>query len=274
MAEPDTEMTIDELAAAAAVVVSTVRLYQNRGLLPSPAKRGRVGFYDDSHLARLRLIARLQERGFSLAGIKELLDGMDRGQSLRVILGVGDGPPTWTPEEPESMAPTELGVYLPQVDFTPEMVQRVVDLGLVEFPDGASEVDDAGQVVVRSPSFLRIGSELAAMGVPPEVILDEYEALRSDASAIAGRFTDVFRAHLWQPFVQTGMPAERVNELVGSLEKLGPLAEAVVVMALRQALQDVAERFVRSEAVRLGVDIPQPGQAGAATSRRRDGSHT
>ena len=114
------------------------------------------------------------------------------------------------------------------------------------------------------------------MGVPPEVILDEYEALRAEASTIAGRFTDVFRAHVWEPFVETGMPAERVTELVGSLEKLGPLAEAVVVMALRQALQDVAESFVRSEAGRLGVDIPTPGQVAAApaTSRRRDGSHT
>ncbi len=261
-------MTIDELAAAGSVIVSTVRLYQNKGLLPPPTRRGRVGFYDGSHLARLRLIAQLQERGFSLAGIRELLDGMDRGESLRAILGLGDGPSTWVPEEPESMPPSELAGYLPQVDFTPEMVKRVVDLGLVEISD------DGAEVVVRSPSFLRIGSELAAMGVPPEVILDEYEALRSEASTIAGRFTDVFRAHVWEPFVETGMPAERVTELVGSLEKLGPLAEAVVVMALRQALQDVAERFVHAEAARLGVDIPQPGQVAAATSRRRDGTHT
>ncbi len=247
------EMTIDELAAAAAVVVSTVRLYQHKGLLPPPTRRGRVGYYDDTHLARLRLIARLQDRGFSLAGIRELLDGMDRGESLRAILGLGDGPSTWTPEPSESMSPGELAAYLPQVEFTPEMAARVVDLGLVDFPDD-------GRVIVRSPSFLRIGSELAAMGVPPGVILDEYEALRAEASTIAGRFTDVFKTHLWEPFVGTGMPAERVTELVGALEKLGPLAEAVVVMALRQALQDVAERFVRTEAARLEVDIPQPGQ--------------
>jgi DNA-binding transcriptional MerR regulator len=267
---PDTTpgMTIDGLAGAAGVVVSTVRLYQNKGLLPSPTRRGRVGYYDESHLGRLRLIAQLQGRGFSLAGIKELLDGMDRGESLRAILGVGDGPSPWAPEEPQSMSPTELAEHLPQVEFTPTMVKRVVDLGLVEFSDD-------GQVVVRSPSFLRIGSELAAMGVPPHVILDEYEALRADSAAIAGRFTDVFRAHVWEPFVETGMPAAQVTDLIGSLEKLGPLAEAVVVMALRQALQDVAERFVRSEADRLGVDIPRPGQAAATpTSSRPDGSRT
>jgi DNA-binding transcriptional MerR regulator len=261
------EMTIDELAAGAGVVVSTVRLYQHRGLLPSPTRRGRVGYYDDSHLGRLRLIARLQERGFSLAGIKELLDGMDRGETLRAILGLGDAPSTWMPEPPEPMSPSELAAHLPQVEFTPEMVARVVDLGLVDFPDDV-DLSDGGRVVVRSPSFLRIGSELASMGVPPDVILDEYEALRAETSTIAGRFTDVFRAHMWEPFVETGMPAARVTELVGSLERLGPLAEAVVVMALRQSLQDVAERFVRDEAARLDVDIPQPGHGAAAAPQR------
>ena len=66
-------MNVDELAHAAGLVVSTVRLYQSRGLLPPPTKRGRVGWYGPDHLARLRLIADLQERGFSLAAIRELV---------------------------------------------------------------------------------------------------------------------------------------------------------------------------------------------------------
>jgi DNA-binding transcriptional MerR regulator len=248
------EMTIDELARSADLVVSTVRLYQNRGLLPAPAKRGRVGYYDERHLGRLRLIAQLQDRGFSLAGIKELLDGMDNGESLRAVLGLGDTPSTWTPEPAERMPLTELATYLPQVEFTPEMVNRVVGLGLVEF------TDDGTDVVVRSPSFLQVGSELAALGVPPDVILDQYEALREDAERIARRFTDVFRAHMWEPFVEAGMPAERITEMINALEKLGPLAEGVVVMSLRHALQELAETFIHSEAERLGVDIPRPGQ--------------
>jgi DNA-binding transcriptional MerR regulator len=253
-AETTAEMTIDELARVADVVVSTVRLYQNRGLLPPPTKRGRVGYYDRSHLGRLRLIAQLQDRGFSLAGIRELLDGMDRGQSLGAVLGLGDRPSTWTPEEPRPMPLAELAGRLPQMAFTPEMVGRIVELGLVEFSG------DATQVVVRSPSFLEIGGELAALGVPPEVILDQYEALRGDAERIARRFTEVFRTHLWEPFVEAGMPAERITEMIAALEKLGPLAEGVVVMSLRHALQDLAERFVGAEAERLGVDIPRPGQ--------------
>jgi DNA-binding transcriptional MerR regulator len=254
MSKHTAEMTIDELARSADVVVSTVRLYQNRGLLPAPTKRGRIGYYDERHLSRLRLIAQLQDRGFSLASIKELLDGMDRGESLRAVLGLGDTPSTWSPEPPKRMPLTELASYLPQVEFTPEMVNRVIGLGLVEL------TDDGSEVVVRSPSFLQIGSELAALGVPPDVILDQYEALRDDSERIAGRFTDVFRAHMWEPFVEAGMPAERVTEMINTLEKLGPLAENVVVMALRHALQEQAETFIRAEAERLGLEIPRPGQ--------------
>jgi DNA-binding transcriptional MerR regulator len=249
------EMTIDELARRGGVVVSTVRLYQNRGLLPPPTKRGRVGYYDDAHLGRLRLIAGLQDRGFSLAAIKELLDGVDRGESLSAVLGLGDAPSTWTPENSVEMPLAELAGFLPQVEFTPELVGRVIELGLVEV------TDDATRVIVRSPSFLHVGSELAGLGVPPDVILDQYAALRDDTERIAGRFTDVFRAHLWEPFLASGMRAEGIAEVVGALERLGPLAEGVVVMALRHALQDLAEAFIQSEAERLGIDIPRPGDA-------------
>lgn len=253
MADAAERMTIDELAHAADVVVSTVRLYQNRALLPPPARRGRVGYYGAAHLARLRLIAQLQGRGFSLAGIKELLDGVDRGESLRAVLGLGDRPSTWVAEQPETMPLTELAAQLPKVEFSFEMVQRIMDLGLVELSD------DGTGVVVRSPAFLRIGVQLADLGVPPDVILDEYERLRTETARIASRFTEVFHAHLWEPFVQRGMPPDRIARLVGVLEELGVLAEAVVDVSLRTALQEAAERFAQAETERLGVEIPRPG---------------
>src|SRR5688572_15485820 len=81
-------LTIDELAQRAGTKTSTIRMYQTRGLLPGPELQGRVGFYDDSHLTRLRMIARLQDRGYSLAAIKDLVDGWDHGDNLADVLGV------------------------------------------------------------------------------------------------------------------------------------------------------------------------------------------
>ena len=53
------------------VPVRTIREYQTMGVLPPPERRGRVGLYRTTHVARLELIARLQVRGYSLAGIRE-----------------------------------------------------------------------------------------------------------------------------------------------------------------------------------------------------------
>lgn len=246
------DMTVDELARRAGLVVSTVRLYQHRGLLAPPEKRGRVGWYGPDHLRRLRLIGELQERGYSLAAIKDLVEGMEAGRSLQGVLGLGGGS-TWQPEEAVRMSLAELAGHLPTVTITPEVVARVAALGLVELDA------ETGEAVVGSPSFLDIGSRLAAMGVDGDEILDEYEALRGHAEEVADRFTDLFRRHVWEPFVADGLPAEGLARVTTSLEELGPLAERVVLMALRQALQAGVERFVEAEAATLGIDIPRPG---------------
>lgn len=252
MSQLDEELTIDDMARRAGLVVSTVRLYQNKGLLAPPTRRGRVGYYDERHLERLQAIAQLQERGFSLAGIKELFDGMDTGDSLRSVLGLGHQASIWSAEEAQTMSLVELASHLPSIEFTPAVVKRVIELGLVEFASAGTHV------IVHSPSFLKIGSELAALGVPADEILDEYELLRTQTDEIARRFTELFRRRMWKPFVKRGMPSDQIPPLLETLEKLAPLAGDVTTMSLRHSLQVAAESFVRAEARRLGIDIPRP----------------
>jgi len=84
-------VTIDELAARAGETSRNVRAYQARGLLPRPRLAGRTGIYDDRHLERLSTIRCLQDRGFSLAAIGELLDARDRGATLAEVLGPAPG---------------------------------------------------------------------------------------------------------------------------------------------------------------------------------------
>ena len=249
--EPE-QLTIDELARSAGLVASTVRMYQHKGLLSPPTKRGRVGYYDHRHLERLRAIAQLQDRGFSLAAILELLDGVEGGESLRSVLGL-DPASIWAAEPAQTMSFAELGALLPSVEFTPAMVKRVVDLGLVTL------ATDGSHVIVHSPSFLKVGSELAARGVPGAEILDEYEHLRVQTDEVARRFTELFRRHMWQPFVTRGMPKDQIAPLVKTLEELAPMAESVTDMALRHSLQESAETFIREETERLGIDVPRSG---------------
>ena len=62
-ADTRNEYTVDELARVSDTTVRNVRAYQDRGLLAPPEKRGRVGIYDDTHVARLKLINHLLARG-------------------------------------------------------------------------------------------------------------------------------------------------------------------------------------------------------------------
>src|SRR5437764_215117 len=52
-------LTVDELARNAGITTRNVRAYQERGLLPPPTRVGRVGYYDERHLARLSIIGEL-----------------------------------------------------------------------------------------------------------------------------------------------------------------------------------------------------------------------
>jgi len=135
-------LTIEQVASGAGIPVSTVRMYQHRGLLAPPVKRGRVGFYGPDHEARLRLIAELQERGFSLAGIKELVDGWAEGRSLDDVLGLSDRG-IWAAEEPVVIDVADLVDRFPGEEITPELVKRVTELGLAEL------TDDGRRLVLR-----------------------------------------------------------------------------------------------------------------------------
>jgi DNA-binding transcriptional MerR regulator len=80
---------VDELARLSGVSVDTVRFYQGRGLIEPPERDGRVAWYSDDHLARLRHIRELKNKGFNLGSIRRLLDGeidaADRALAAAVV---------------------------------------------------------------------------------------------------------------------------------------------------------------------------------------------
>jgi DNA-binding transcriptional MerR regulator len=158
-------MTIEELAGLAGVPTSTVRMYQSRGL-PPPERHGRVGYYGRGHLARLRLIAQLQEQGFSLASMKRLIDAWESGRGLDDVLGLETQvAATGAPDDPVRLEPAQFAELFSGQAITPAVVERAVRMGLVAF--------DGGRIMVRNPRFLEIGTQLTRIGIPVEEILDE-----------------------------------------------------------------------------------------------------
>jgi len=70
----DARYTVTELADLAGVTPRTVRYYLAQGLLPAVGASGPGAKYGDEHLARLRLIKRLQREHQPLAEIRRRLE--------------------------------------------------------------------------------------------------------------------------------------------------------------------------------------------------------
>jgi DNA-binding transcriptional MerR regulator len=70
---PDDAYTLADLARLADVTPRTVRYYVAQGLLPSPDAAGPATRYGEGHLARLRLIRRMQRDHLPLAEIRARL---------------------------------------------------------------------------------------------------------------------------------------------------------------------------------------------------------
>ena len=84
--EPRYKLT--KLADLAGVSQRTIRYYLSQGLLVSTGSAGPGAKYDDLHLARLRLIRRLQREHQPLAEIRRQLDVVGNDQ----ILTLGESP--------------------------------------------------------------------------------------------------------------------------------------------------------------------------------------
>ncbi|WP_067468438.1 MerR family transcriptional regulator [Nocardia amamiensis] len=175
----DSEFTIDELARAADTTVRSVRVYHERGLLPSPEVRGRIGYYGSDHLNRLQTISRLLGRGMKLNGIRELLEAWDRGDGLADVLGVKDAAAAAAAAaEPE--ATTE-----PNDDYAelPEYAKQAL----------AASDDPLEAYRVTNPRCCDLATRLTDTGLPMRDTFQLVERLRADCDRIADRFaTELF----------------------------------------------------------------------------------
>ena len=243
-AEP---MTIDELARRAGTTSRNVRAYQERGLLPPPERAGRVGVYGEGHLARLRLIANLTERGFSLASISALLQAWERGHSIRDLLEVEEAVTSIDEKPPVVVTLDELAEQFGGPDA--EATARAVELGLLE------PVDEG--VRVPAPELLEIGADLVRVGIPIGAVVDEAGALLDDATRIADRFVGLFTTHVVDPYLVEGLSDAELRELAEKVRAARPLAARAVERALARAmtlrLADEVGRIVQAEGEQSGL---------------------
>lgn len=171
------ELTVDELARRAGLPVRTVREYQTMDLLPAPARRGRVGIYGATHLARLGLIARLRQRGYSLAGIRDLLDAWHDGADLAEVLGLDLDHLVHVDEPGAPATVDQLARLVP--GLVPDRLDDLVATGVVERcgPD---------RYCVPSPSLLVLTADALDAGYAPDRVLALLDAIGAAARSVAG----------------------------------------------------------------------------------------
>jgi DNA-binding transcriptional MerR regulator len=261
---------VDELAGAAGTTVRNVRAYQDRGLVPPPRRQGRVGVYSDAHLARLRLVGQLLERGFTLGNIAELVSAFERGHDLGTVLGLEDVVTSpWSDEVAAWITLEELGELFPGAD--PGFVDEAIALGLLE-PEPAQEPRQRhGRLRVPSPRLLHAGAELYAAGVPIAAVLDHARALRRDIERIAGRFLRLTADHVLDRYLHTSQEELSDDDLAGLVEvirRLRPLAQMAVDAELARAMERLTLAFATDHMAHL-VDpahLTVPGPQRAASS--------
>ena len=174
--------TVDELAHHAEVPVRTIREYQTLGLLPPPARRGRVGIYGRTHVTRLELIGRLQRRGYSLAGIGDLLASWRDGADLGEVLGLAADQLVHLDEPGAPATLGQLTRLLPEL--VPHRLDDLLAVGLVEAC--APE-----RYCIPSPSLLQLTADLLSAGYPTDRVLDLLRTIHDAAGEVAATTVDL-----------------------------------------------------------------------------------
>jgi DNA-binding transcriptional MerR regulator len=252
MADDPDFLTIDKLARAAGTTVRNVRVYQERGLLPPPERRGRLGLYGPDHLRRLKLVLRMLGRGYPLAAIRELVEAWEEQRDIGSVLGLEEV--ITAPYQTEGPRRLPAARFRELLGGDEVAAARAVETGLAHV--------DGDEVVVPNPVFFDLGVELLAEGFPPRAIVELAARIAAAMDHVAQLCVSFVGDHLWQGFVDAGMPAADAERVAGIIQRMRPRAQAAADAALAEAMEKYTDTVFTQTAEQLA----------ARSSRRRKGS--
>jgi len=205
------EYRIEQLARAAGVAVDTIRFYQGKGLLDAPRREGRVTFYGESHVERLRRIKELQQQGFTLTVIQRFLTGELEPSDEALVAAVTH------PSAPQTLTLAELaersGVAEP-------LLMSLQQAGLLVPIEGGDEplypADDLEAIAA--------GMKLIAAGVPIGALMDLGKDYAAAVDRTARRAVDLFDRHVRERIQAEGGETEAAERRL--LQTFNELLEA------------------------------------------------
>jgi len=228
-------MTIDELAAHAGVPTRTIRFYQARGALMKPEIRGRVAFYLDAHVDRLKLIAQLQDRGLRIDAIRDLVASIDRGElDLAEWLGIEqEVQAPWADDQARTV--DEAGLYALAGNQRPGLIAELLRHKMIE--------RRGDTFLIPSPALLGIALRLAAAGIELETGAAAAAILRKQLRRAVKDLVELFVRGVRDGGVGLADPE-------ATFSTLRPLGTEAVKILFAREMEHALRGLVESGAVR------------------------
>jgi DNA-binding transcriptional MerR regulator len=218
-------LTLPELTERLGLSVRTVRFYASRGLIPPPIRKGRAGYYDEGHVARLELVLELQSHGFTLAAIEKYVAGIADDATPDDIALARTMLAPWQSDLPVEMSRQQLEAKAGR-PLTDEDIATLYALGVLR-PRGSSYLVASNQVAS--------GIRLLELGFPREVAADAASIYREHGEQMAKELFDMLRAKLLPLYDDHS--SEHLREV---MERLKPLSVGGLVTAYEAAVARVA----------------------------------
>jgi DNA-binding transcriptional MerR regulator len=247
---------VDELARLSGVSVDTVRFYQGRGLIEPPERDGRVAWYSDDHLARLRHIRELKDQGFNLGSIRRLLDGEIDAADRALAAAVVDPSGSISEGVDELLSLEELATT---TGVSPALLAAIEREGLL------TPLDADGRAMYSRGDVetVRAGLALLESGLPLSELLALARKHDAAMRTIAEEAVEMFVRFVRDPIRAHAVSGdEAAARLIDAFRNMLPATTQLVARHFERVLLDAA----RARAVSEGLS---PEDAGSTTSAGR-----
>lgn len=228
-------LTVDELAAEIGMTVRTVRYYAGLGLLPAPERRGRLAYYSEIHVARLKLVRALQEHGLSLTAIEDYLNRLPPDGDADELAVRALALTTWSAHPPERVSRAGLE----------RRAGRRLDDAALEVLLGLGALERADEDFELQPGF-DSAVKLLELDISVEGITAAGAAVRRHTEALAEELTEIFGQQVIGPYrAREHHTPEEAAAFRSTIVQLRQLTLEAVVTGFQRAANQVINRSLR-----------------------------
>jgi DNA-binding transcriptional MerR regulator len=218
------------------MAVDTIRFYQGKGLLDAPRREGRVTWYGDGHLERLRRIRDLQQRGFTLTVIRRFLDGELEPSDESLVAAVT------RPSTPQTLTIDELaersGVAAP-------LLKSLESAGLLVPVEGGDEA----LYPAEDLDAIAAGMKLIAAGVPIGDLIELGRDYATATDRIAREAVELFDHHVRERIQAEGGETEAAERrLLTLFNELLDASGTLVRIYFQRTLLRAAREHIEKKA--------------------------